>query len=507
MRLFQNERNMYLRKLIIILALTAMFTILFYQVGIGVNLLLYNLLLLLGLAYVDKLALKGEVNLTLIAGTLLSAIFVVINGSIFAIAINIISLFLLAGITLFPISRSIIYTSLISIVNFFYSQFAFLGLIGELSKKSRYANAIVKVIRILIVPLIVLTVFILIYRAANPIFEGMLKSIFDAVENFFNWIFENFEIALIGTIVFGFIISNYFILGKPNSELVKLDTGSSNDLTQNTLSNDAAITVKTEYKSAIVLFAMLNILILIINVIDIRWVWFNFSWDGEYLKQFVHEGTYLLILSILISLALSNYYFRGSVNFLEKNRNLRWLAYLWLFQNSILTVSVGIRNFWYINYFSLAYLRIGVIFFLILTLYSIYTVFVKVRQKKSTYFLFSKNSLAAYILLVFMAFFNWDVIIAKYNFSHSKSAFIHFNFLSELGDNALPYLDKSHDELASIDANQKDVFAFRDQYISSREYYDIIQERKDNFLSEWEKSKWQDWNLASHRAYLKLKEQ
>jgi len=133
---------------------------------------------------------------------------------------------------------------------------------------------------------------------------------------------------------------------------------------------------------------------------------------------------------------------KGKINYLNSNKALRYLAYAWLAQNAILTISVGIRNFWYINFFSLAYLRIGVMFFLLLTLYSIYTVFVKIKDRKTTYFLFRKNSLAAYILLIVMAFFNWDIIIAKYNFNHSETAFVHFDFLANLSHNALPYLEK-----------------------------------------------------------------
>jgi len=78
-----------------------------------------------------------------------------------------------------------------------------------------------------------------------------------------------------------------------------------------------------EYRTAVFLFVILNLLLLIVNSIDIYWVWFNFEWNGQYLKQFVHEGTYLLIFSILLSLILTLYFFRGNLNFLKKNR---WLV-------------------------------------------------------------------------------------------------------------------------------------------------------------------------------------
>ena len=495
------------KKLIAILVTTALFPFLFYDYGIGLNLLVFNLLLITGLTYLGKLKLNDIQSKIVLVGTILSAIFVVYNGSDYAIAINIISLFLLAGTTLFPIGRNLFYTSFISIINFFYSQSDFLNLIKELTKNRRGALKFFRAFKIVIIPIVIVIVFIMIYRAANPVFEGMMKSVFDAIEQFFNWIFEYIELALIMTIIFGFLLSNYFYLGKANSTITTLENGSSYNLKRirkSGLNKFKATSLISEYKSAIILFSLLNALILLINVIDVWWVWFNFSWDGEYLKQFVHEGTYLLILSIIISLVLSIYYFRGNINFLENNSLLKKLAFIWLVQNAILTISVGIRNYWYINYFSLAYLRIGVIFFLILTLFSIYTVIVKIKDQKSTYFLFSKNSLAAYTILVVMAFFNWDVIIAKYNFKHSDTAFVHFNFMVQLSNKALPYLDKTKTELATIDSHQMADFPFRDQYMKSDIYFDQIQNRKKLFIENWPIKHWQEWNWADERSYRKL---
>ena len=309
------------------------------------------------------------------------------------------------------------------------------------------------------------------------------------------------------TFVLGLVLSNYFFLGKPNKFIAELDVNSSDMFVRkrrHVLHRFNVTGLKNEYKTAVILFASLNLLLLIINLIDIWWVWFHFEWDGEYLKQFVHEGTYMLLLSILISLVISIYYFRGNINFLRNNKLLKQLAYVWLGQNALLTISVGIRNFWYIHYFSLAYLRIGVIFFLLLTLFSIYTVYLKIRDKKTTYFLFRKNALAAYVLLVVMAFFNWDNIIARYNFSHAKTAFVHYDFLANLSNNALPYLMKTKTELTEIDQFQKEKFPFKEQYMTSDEYAEKMVWRKQNFLKTWPERSWQEWSFAGERAYRKL---
>lgn len=495
------------KKIFIVLVSTAIFPWLFYEKSIGVNLLIFNLIIFVGLFFIGKLNIKNKLNRSIALGTLLSAIFVVYNGSALSIAVNIISLFLFAGSNIFDNGRNLFYASISSFINFFTSQINFFLSIRKIGSRTKKFKKVNKYLRLIIIPLIIVFVFVLIYKAANPVFEGMVKSFFDVIDNFFEWFFDNIEIALFMTFILGFIISNSFFMGSSEKSIVAMDKNSSDKLVRirrKRITKFKTNALKSEYTSALILFISLNILILIINFIDIWWVWLNFEWDGEYLKQFVHEGTYLLILSIIISLAISIIYFRGNINFLKKNILLKKLAYLWLAQNAILTISVGIRNFWYINYFSLAYLRIGVIFFLILTLFSILTVFIKIKNKKTTYYLFRRNTLAAYVLLVVMAFFNWDVIIAKYNFSHSETAFVHFNFLADLSDNALPYLEKTDKELKEIDKIQKEKFPFRKRYISSSDYSEIIIDKKLDFLNEWKNRSWLEWNFAGEKAFRKI---
>ncbi len=498
---------MNLNKFLAVIITTIVFPWLFYKNQIGLNLFIYNAIIIGGLYFVGKVNLKYLTSRIIFTGAIVTAILVPIYGSAFTIAINIISLVFLAGIALFPKSRNMVMVGLNSVVNLFYSQFSFFSLLNEVASGSKITRNVIRFIQIVLIPLVVVIIFMLIYRAANPVFEGFIKTFFDMLNTFYQSILEYFEITLILVTALGFILSNNFFLGKPIPEITDPEAKLSMDLkpklvfeTENSSANEV------EYRSAVVLFSLLNILILIINVIDINWVWFNFDWNGQYLKQFVHEGTYLLILSIAISLAISIFYFRGRLNFLNNNKPLRILAYVWLFQNAILAISVGVRNYWYINYFSLAYLRIGVIFFLILTIYSIYTVYKKISKKKSTYYLFSVNSVAAYVVLVVMALFNWDVIIARYNFAHSNSAFLHYQFLSSLSNKALPYLDKSQQELDKIDLEQEQVFSFEGEFMSSGEFKEKIDRRKEEFLMNWPEKNWQEWTYSNHRAYVDLKE-
>jgi hypothetical protein len=199
------------------------------------------------------------------------------------------------------------------------------------------------------------------------------------------------------------------------------------------------------------------------------------------------------------------YYFRGNLNFYAKNKTLKYLSYAWLAQNAVLVLSVGMRNYRYIQHFSLAYKRIGVIIFLVLTLYGLYTVFIKVEYRRSSFYLFRANTYAALVVLVATSFVNWDNVIARYNFAHSNESFLHLNFMCRLGDTALPILNKSAAEMEAIEKVQREKFFFEDDYMDAAGYNFFIARRVTTFKYEWEhKSIW-EWNWAEYNAYKEMK--
>ncbi|MFO7878813.1 MAG: DUF4173 domain-containing protein, partial [Bacteroidales bacterium] len=231
--------------------------------------------------------------------------------------------------------------------------------------------------------------------------------------------------------------------------------------------------------------------------------WFGFEWQGETLKQFVHEGTWLLILSILLSIGIILFYFRKNLNFLQNNQALKVLSYAWMAQNAILAVSVAIRNLHYIEYFNLAYKRIAVFFFLLAVFVGLFTVILKIHKPRTSFFLLRYNSLSVFVILIGMSLVNWDVCIAKYNFGHADKAFVHLDFLEELDERALPWLDKDMDYLKSLKQRQYQEFDFaRDAaYITPERYHSHITERKEDFMKGFESRHWLSWNPADQKTY------
>ncbi|NJO88136.1 MAG: DUF4173 domain-containing protein [Chloroflexia bacterium] len=245
-----------------------------------------------------------------------------------------------------------------------------------------------------------------------------------------------------------------------------------------------------------VLLLLVNALLLIVNVIDIKWVWLGFEYSPDFdLKQFVHEGTYLLIISILLSMGIMLYFFRDNLNFYQKSGIIKKLTYIWIAQNTILAVSVAIRNFHYITYWGLAYKRIGVILFLIAAGYGLYSLYIKIRHTKTAYFLIKKNTMAVFVILLIASLINWDSIITTHNLNHPIKENMETSYLLTMSDKVLPLIDQNQEIL-----NQEqslNTYAHFGSY-SYKEYYKL---RVALFLSRYKKESWTSWNSQEWKAY------
>lgn len=221
----------------------------------------------------------------------------------------------------------------------------------------------------------------------------------------------------------------------------------------------------SEYRMGVVLLAMLNALLLFVNILDIRSVWFGIGAEtiaktGAELKADVHSSTYVLILSIVLATAVVGYFFRNNLNFYTKNQKIMLLSKVWLFQNMFLAITLFIHNMHYISALGFAYKRLGILAFIILVLFGVYSVFLKIKMQRTMYYLFRVNSWAVLVVLSVCALFDWDNIITNYNFTYiHKTEAIDFDFLiSGMNSNKnIPTLWRFRDKMT---AGQKDDFAY-----------------------------------------------
>lgn len=479
-------------------------TLLFYKQSNGLNVLIFESLVVLYFWLSGRIT-KNALSIFSTVALVSSSIFTIITYSNFVYVMNTIALILFIGVHLESNVKSIVSSFGLAFVNMFDGQKLFFTSL----RNSRFQSMgkYVWKFRIFLFPVIIISIFVLIYSNSNPLFDKIVSTINKYIGNWFSIFFENIEFSLVFTFIVGLLISNFILQQSKNAAILSYDAQSDVELQRIKRKEKRSfnnIGLKNELRSAIFLFVSLNALLFVLNILDIYFVWFNFEWANEALKGFVHEGTWYLIFSILLSIALVLYFFRGSLNFFHKNKLLKVLCYAWLAQNTLLAVSVIIRNYWYVHYFSLAHKRIGLFIFLLLTIYGLYTVFIKVKERKSAFYLFRNNVLVIYALLLVSSFINWDVIIAKYNVAHAGKSYYEMRYAAYLSDATLPIVELPIAELERIQKFQFNKYPLERNDLTPELYIQTIEWRKNEFKNKWEKKSWLSWNLSEYLTYRKL---
>ncbi|MBT8327943.1 MAG: DUF4173 domain-containing protein, partial [Bacteroidia bacterium] len=376
-------------------------------------------------------------------------------------------------------------------------------------KRTKMGIPFGKIMRIVFLPLFIILLFLALYSMGSNYFAEVVENLGEVFSKIINKIAKYIDIEVVAVGFLGLLFAVMHSLGFTSSMFSDSDIEKSDKLERIRASfkkRFRILDLKYEYKSGVFLFVVLNMMLLMLLILEIKNIWINFTWQGEFLKEFVHEGTYVLIVSILVSMAITLHYFRKNLNFYRNNSWLKRLAYVWVGLNSVLILSVFVRNAYYIQYFGLAYRRIGVVVFLLLCLIGLVTLIMKIRSVKTTYFIVRINAIAVYITIVLTCAINWDSYIARYNFAHYKTAFVHLPFMSDLSDKALPYLQLSDEQIEEIESKQTEKIPFaRKGYFKEVDYKNKIASRVEEFTAEYENRHWLEIVWAEQRAYQKLK--
>jgi hypothetical protein len=442
---------------LLIPAEAVLFDVLFWNQEIGLNLAVYTLFVvvatLLGLPRHAAAWCSGYFRL-LLAGTLLSAGTVVWYGSGAAALACVASLTMLLGYVNQPHLKLVAYALLTAVAG---AARVLPGLLPYLrlpAGKGSWARTRFYG-RLLVLPVLVLGVFHVLFVLANPVYARLTDTV---LTNLGEWLAALLPAISVPHLLFFLlglaltagalvVVPFHFFLDHESrfGEFVRRqrDRVASFGVRRPDfrLQNRRTLDLRKEYLAALAVFGLVNLLLLVVNVIDIRWIWFGFRPEpGFDLTQFVHEGTYVLILSILVAMGIVLWFFRRNLNFYQQGLSaLRWGATVWVLQNAVLAVSVGLRNYYYIVHTGLAYKRIGVYGFLLLTFFGLLTVLLKIWQRRSAYALVRLNALAAYGLLLMLALGNWEIWIARYNLS-PRFQTLDLGFLLAMPERVLPEL-------------------------------------------------------------------
>lgn len=510
-----NTKNITYLLLIILLAV---FNFFFWGEKLGLNLLIFLSASAIAVLVLNGDNLKSKNVLLSLLAVMYAAAMVVVNNSGYS-KFAAISLFMVfTGFAHQKTLRTVFDALLTAVSSFLIFPYHIYAELKDSAGKYKPVKSVLKISRLVFIPLIFFVIFYSIYAYSNPVFNSYSVSFWDSIGSFLNEIFKDYPVLRFFYILLGLILIMGALFNRNIKAFADVDNSFLDTLSRDNIFKVHSRTVpvakrrimydifsyrfkfntlKLENKMGVVLILMMNALLLLLNIIDIEFTWLGFDAKNvDNLAYYVHNGTYLLIFSILLSMAILLYYFRGNQNYLKKNNLLKYGAYFWILQNAVMAVSVALRNLYYIDYYyALSYKRIGVMIFLLLTFIGLVTMFIKISNKKTTFWLLKVNSAALVVVLLLMSSFSWDKSIAEFNLSNPDKKEIDIEYLLRLSDDALPVLDRHQDVLNQLYNTRWGFFGTTENGLET------YNSRVKNFLDEQERYSWLSWNLPDGSTY------
>ncbi len=486
-----------------------LFNLVFWNEKLALNAVLFDVFAVASLFFLYPGGLKSQLVKWLLATHLVTVFTVLFHNTVLSKIAFSSTLLLLAVFTQYT-HRSAWYAAASVLMNYVLSPASLISHISTFKADKLTLRSTTQKLRILVIPLLLLAVFLWIYGAANKVFFSITNELGLLLDRYFARIIDWVSWARIGFFLLGLLVTTGLLWKSSVLYFAERDNRQENDLTRTR--HDLSVwqrsswfdllsilmgkfatgmlALRNEHTTGVISLLFLNLLLLFINGIDIVYVWFGFEDRSRLnLSAYVHEGTGMLIFSIIAAIIVLLFFFRGNLNFYQKNKWLRYGAYAWLIQNTVLVISVVCRDYYYIERLGLAYKRIGVLFFLGLVLCGLVTVFIKIHQRKTAYFLLRINAWCVIVMMVAGSCIHWDEEIARYNLSRKESIKVDVKFLLTLSDKTLPLLQNNKELLGATNAGDS-----KDQLNLSP--LELFEYRKAEFLKNQAQFSWLSWNRA-----------
>ncbi|MBX7226595.1 MAG: DUF4173 domain-containing protein [Chitinophagales bacterium] len=492
-----------------IVATGTLLNFLVWQQYLGLNILLISLVIQGGFLFFNTSSFKSKKVLFLAVLQLVSAINVVMVNSNLSIITCAVTTLVYALFVHEPRFRNILNALFWYLINFC---LAFIYTKEELAyvrKDSIRIKGLIRVLKLFVLPMLIILIFLTIYNNANPIFSNYLNKFFYHINKFLYELFGEINFLWLISCIFCIWLISALML-KGNAPDIYREEQKQDDTLQrvrkkqhpfnNLQKKPQILGLKNEYLSGVITLISLNIIILFLNITDFTTIWTGIEFNTrKELRLMVYEGTGMLIVSILLSKLVLLLLFRKNINFYPKNKWIKVLAYLWIFQNGILLISVFLRNYQYIAYYALGYKRVGVYFYLYLTCFGLITLLLKIYQKKSFFYLLKVNAWNAFGVLIISSFINWDIYIAKYNFRHASETPLDLGLLYELPANTLPLVFENREiiEQRAKELKLKNRYQNFSFSAFARDAKHIVKKKQN----------WKSWNYNDYKTKMRLLEQ
>lgn len=458
-----------MKKYQIILASSLIFTLLFYNEAMGVNLAIFALLLTGLICYFFQDRFTERTHLILVVTSVLSCLAFAWYGDFASfLALSMSVLFLqfktqdkeLKIVQVFPLV--------------FLNAFATLGRVFMFSQwlpeRKIHNNFTKKLVAYFIIPAIFLIVFFVAYSFGSSHFSSLLTD--------YTLDIDIVEVVLIG--ILGFYISfsfwNYWVpeVCYEKNEMLNNDFNNIAEIkNQQTFS---FLDLDFERKSGEVTLVLLNFMLLVF-IVTYNYEQFFEVVKNPNLSADTHERVNSVIFSIIMAVGLILFYFKGGFNFDKKAINLKKLAKIWIVLNGLLIVSTFIKNSEYIAVQGLTYKRLGVYAFLVLAIIGLVFVFLKITKQKTNAYLANQMVWYFYGTVLICSFVNWGNLITNYNISVNKCAEPMFLSTLNFNDEARrEYFSKNHlnGQLEEVKREEQIDEYQNKSFLSKALYYEFV---------------------------------
>jgi hypothetical protein len=299
-----------------------------------------------------------------------------------------------------------------------------------------------------LIPIVLVIIFIVFYRNISEPFKDLTDKI---SLDFISWSWVWFTLGC-----FVFLFPTFYF--RKLDGLSNLESNIPAHLQRpikKSFLNDV-MNLKTEYFAALLSFLALNVLLLVVNGLDIAYLYMKID-NGVRMSmsESVHHGVANLIWAVVFAIVVILTFYRGRINFIKTNKTLLLLSVAWIFQNAFLVFSTAYRNHLYIQDMGLTYRRIGVYVYLGLTILGLALTLVKIIKQYHNWHLVRQFMWSVFSVLVITSLINWNEIVVNSQFAHSQKAnkTLDCNYIYRLSPVSLGYIKNARELCPDYEEN------------------------------------------------------
>lgn len=274
-------------------------------------------------------------------------------------------------------------------------------------RRSKNVGCVRPNFKMYILPSVLSVVFILLFTSANPILGRIVGRI--DLAHLLDWLSFYRIVFWLGfaSVCWAFIRPRF------RGNYIKLSHGTE---AQDLMHFFSSLLSRQSVLGSLIAF---NVIFLVQNALDVTFLWSGAKLpEGMSYAAYAHQGAYPLIITSLLAGAYVLIAFRPG-SYAGKALLLRRLVSLWVGQNVFLVASSILRLMGYIGEYSLTYMRITALIWMVLVAVGLVLILTRIYLNRSNSWLIKCNIVALYLTLYICCFINFSSLIAFYNVQHA----------------------------------------------------------------------------------------